>query len=295
MVKLDSALDRNRAAWATSAGSANRPSGWAARSAVADLGQRPAAGPARQPGLVQRGGDRARADDVDPDAVAGMVQRQRPAEHQQPALAGAVGRPAAVGGEGVRRAGDDHRPAAGRGQLRDAELGQQEGAGEVDGQHPVPLFQRHLGHRLGHADPGVGPEQVEPAERGHGGADRAGHVIRARRVARHELGPAAPGVDRLGDPVPLGGVHVDQDQGRSLGGEQFRTRRADAAGRAGDQPDPARAAARVAVRAAARAVIRAVVRAPGSPARHPPACPSGHRSARTPAAPGASSPLCRPP
>ena len=125
--------------------------------------------------------------------VGGVVQRQRPAEHQQPALAGAVGGPAAVGGERIRRAGDDHRPAAGRGQLRDAVLGQQEGAGQVDGQHPVPLLQGGLGHRLGHADPGVGPEQVElPAERGHGGAHRAGHVIRARRVARHELGPAAP-------------------------------------------------------------------------------------------------------
>ena len=238
MVKLDSALDRNRAAWATSAGSANRCSGWAARSAARTSASGWPPGRPRSQASCSGVADRARADDVDPDAVAGVVQGQRPAEHQQAALAGTVGCPAAVGREGVRRAGDNHRPAAGRGQLGDAVLGQQEGPGKVDGQHPVPLFHRHLGHRLGHADPGVRPEQVEQAERGHGEADRAGHVIRARRVARHELGPAAPGVDRPGDPVALGGIHVDQDQGRSLRGEKFRARRADAAGRAGDQPHP---------------------------------------------------------
>jgi hypothetical protein len=95
------------------------------------------------------------------------------------------------------------------------------------------------GHRLGHARPGVGPQQVEFPEPFRGGAHRPGDVVRAGRVAGQEHRPAVPRRDRVRHPLAAGPVLVEEDQGRPVRGEQVRARRPDPAGRAGDDPDPA--------------------------------------------------------
>jgi hypothetical protein len=122
---------------------------------------------------------------------------------------------------------------------RDPELGQQEGAGQVDIQDPGPFLHRHLRHRLRDTDSRVGPKQIQLPECVHSDANRMPNVAGPGRVTVHEDNAAPPGGYRRGYPLTLGGVGVDQHQGRPLGREQLRTSRADAAGRASNQPGPA--------------------------------------------------------
>ena len=103
-------------------------------------------------------------------AGAGVLDGQGPGEGEHPALGGGVGRGPGLALVGGGRGQVDDVPAAGQ-QVGEGLAADQEGAGEVDGDQPVPLVERLLvgvGEREhpGHVDHHV--ERAQPVDgRGH--------------------------------------------------------------------------------------------------------------------------------
>src|SRR5690606_6085045 len=111
------------------------------------------------------------------------------------------------------------------------------GAGDVDGQHPVPVLDGdRLDVGLGDVDrhPGVVDQPVEPAPPLLGGRDEAPGGLGVGDVALHVGGVAQLGGGRPAGLDRPGRVH---DDGGAGPGEPPGDRLADAAGRAGDDDD----------------------------------------------------------
>ena len=113
-------------------------------------------------------------------------------------------------------------------------LAHEERAGEVDGQRPVPLVERHVGGRRERADARHVHEHVEApgVERG---LDRRRARVRVRHVALDPAGAAAVGNDPGRGRRGHGTVEVDAHQLGALGREETARGRADPAGGAGDE------------------------------------------------------------
>ena len=115
-------------------------------------------------GLGHRGIDRSRRHGIDADTVLRELGGLLLGQVREPRLAGPVG-DAQRGGPQARDRGDvDDGAAALVAHDRRHRLGHQEGTGEVDRQHPLPLLQRHVQHRLEHRDARVVDQCIDAAE-----------------------------------------------------------------------------------------------------------------------------------
>src|SRR5664280_3491462 len=160
----------------------------------------------------QRRVDPSRADAVDPDAPTAVVDRHRLGEHDDAALRGVVGTPA-LGALDPLDAGDvDDRTAAPLEHVDGGVLVHQEGALQVDVDHPVPLLrvQQVDGTPSGHT--GAVDDRVESPVPGDDVGKGVAHGVLVAYVEDV--------VDTVGD--------VDGSHHRPLGGQPFDGGRTDA-------------------------------------------------------------------
>ncbi len=195
----------------------------------------PAGGPLRVLGeqlLEQRGVDRARAQGVHADALAGELHAQFAGHGEDAALGGRVGD---LGGGRAHprhegRGVDDGAPALAA-HVRDGGLAAQVDGGEVDLLDPLPGLQAGLqdGVVVGRGDAGV----VE------GDVDAAVGVVRRLEQRLDLLGVGDVDLDEepadlVGGGFAAGFVDVGADDLRALGGEAAGGGEADAAAGSGD-------------------------------------------------------------
>ena len=124
--------------------------------------------------------------------------------------------------------------------MRQHRLAHEEGAGEVDRKHLVPVLIGHLQHRLVDRDPGVVDQDVHPPvllyDRGHG----ATAILRRADVALVDAAFQTFIFERADErfrrfPVPaVAGRHIG-----AVLGQAARDRAADSARAAGDERDTA--------------------------------------------------------
>ena len=176
----------------------------------------------------QRGVDRGGAHAVDPHAGRRQLDGERPGQHHQPTLRGAVGGRVRLALDPGDRGDVDDAATAGA-QVRQRRPADQERAGQVDGQRPLPLVvaqvvdapelgrARHVGHDV---EPPMGLDRTR-----HRGLDRDP----VGDVARHDR-------DAVGALV----AQVEPDDVGAVVAEPLRHGEADARRHAGDQRDPAR-------------------------------------------------------
>src|SRR5581483_4483525 len=153
-------------------------------------------------GVVRGGLDDAEGDGIDPDALAGVFDRQRTAGRHESAFGqgGERGWPGVVRlvDEGCRDV--DNVAATPRDHLLDGELGEVEEPGQVDSRDLSELLDGVLREWLAEVDPSVVDQRVDPAKaieslldrasRGAGVSDVASDrneraVIRRRERTRH--------------------------------------------------------------------------------------------------------------
>ena len=160
----------------------------------------------------------AGADGVDPDAVAGVLQRGGLGQPDHRVLAGDVGRQPPRSHQPCRRSGVDDGPAALRHHLRNLMLQAQPNALEIDVYQPVPVVFGVLMQTAGHValDAGVVVGAVQPPVGRHHLRHQRRHVAGAGNVGVDKHPAAArllDGAQRLLRPV---GVHVGHHDGRAL-------------------------------------------------------------------------------
>ncbi len=111
------------------------------------------------------GGEEARCDGVDADAVAPPLRRQLAREPDHPRLRGDVGRVRDLPdrAQAHHRRNVDDRAAAVRAHPARGQAGQREGRRQVDVEHPRERVGARLQRRRGRPDAGVVDEAVEPA------------------------------------------------------------------------------------------------------------------------------------
>src|ERR1019366_6416873 len=138
----------------------------------------------------------------------------------------------------VHRAHVDDGAAAARGvHVRQAGLGRQEGAVEVDGEHLLPLCEGELLERVDDLDAGVADQDVDAAPGLHDRRDGGVDLAFVGDVGGDGHGAGAAGLQLVGGGLRGGHVHVgDGDLGAfaCVGGGDLL---ADAAGGAGDDGD----------------------------------------------------------
>jgi hypothetical protein len=124
----------------------------------------------------------------------------------------------------VGRCDDADAPVAAARELGPSVLGQQERAGQQQGQHRVPAVLGEVGDRRHVLEPGVGDDRVDPAEALQGRVDR-----RAVALARRQVG--GEGLARAVSRRP----QVDRKHPHPVADQPLRDRAPDAAPRAGDE------------------------------------------------------------
>ena len=139
----------------------------------------------------------------------------------------------------ARARGDVHDGAArARQQVRERGLHRVERAGEVHGQHPLPLLLVDLLEPGGAADAGRVHQDVDAAEGADRRVHRGAHGRHRADVADGAVRDAAGRADRRHRLGEAGAVHVDAEDLGALGGEEPRGRPTEARAGAGDEEDP---------------------------------------------------------
>lgn len=166
--------------------------------------------------------------------------------------------------------------------MRDHGLGRTPDTGQVDVEHLLPGLFRQFPRLPEPGDPGVGHDDVDPAELGQAVSDGSVELLLATdvSVAGHDppaelldlgdrLVEVLPGAQRVGHRVQVG-AQVDRDDVGALLGQADRVRTALAAGRAGNEGDlacnPGHAGAPVRRRCGAAGTTRLSLRAKKSAA-----------------------------
>src|SRR2546427_411429 len=214
----------------------------------------------REPTHRHRGPDAARAHRVDADAVRRVIERHVLREEVHAPLGGVVGRELRVAHDpGHRRHVHDGAAAAGPHHLEEREARDEEHAGEIDVQEPLPVLDGHGGHRrVAHDDARVVDEHVDPAEPRHGRLDHARGGRRRRHVALDGDRPPAGGQDAPDRLLQFGLSPTGDHHRRALPREEL--------GRGAADPRPATRDQRPLPRQSHRAQIYLITRPPGPPA-----------------------------
>jgi hypothetical protein len=110
---------------------------------------------------------------------------------------------------------------------------------QVDGQHLVPIVERHLIDRFVRGDAGVVHQHVEATVRRDGGCDERNDVRLALHVGRHRQRAAAGIPDLPGDPFQFVRAPRREHHVCALAPEGGRYPGADSAARARDDRHPA--------------------------------------------------------
>ena len=183
--------------------------------------------------VVQLGGDPAGRDAVDPDAVLGQLDRHRLGQEDDAGLRGVEAGPP-LAKVAIGRGHVDDRPAGALGHHPPRrQLSQGEAGRQVDRQGPLPGHQRLLQEGLGHGDPGVVDQDVEPAQPVHRRLNQRFPKRLIGHVADQTVDLAAG--SQVGDGLFQPVRHeIADDEAGALGQKLSGDRLADAASRAGD-------------------------------------------------------------
>ncbi len=192
--------------------------------------------------------DRAGQHAVHPDALRGMVERERARHRGDPALGRRVGRDHAGAVRRVDRGERHHRATAAGGERRDRVLRGEEEALQVRIHDEVPVGLGEIRCRPVPGDAGARGDDVEPPPGGH--RPRDGPLDGGARgdVARVPRRTSARRGDLLRHARRTLAVDVADRNGSTGGGEQPGRRRPDPARRTGDEADLARKVGHQAIR-----------------------------------------------
>ena len=217
-----------------SAGVPARPSG-----TMGPTTSTPGKSPAASAFRAHRRVDQAGGNGIDRDALAGELHRQRFGQPDDAPLRRRVVRH--VGSPGLGALGRDRHDATppGREHVGQGGLHAGEGAGEVDGDDPVPSLRGDIEHGGELFDPGAGDEDLHRSELAANAVEPGCYRGPVRHVGAHRDGGRSPAAQLLGRSLGRLGIRVDQGHPETVGDEPLGHTEADPRSPTGDDRDPA--------------------------------------------------------